>query len=108
MCALCGSLGSGEHWADAFARDGVFTRNDDPARRRDERARRVQVANRVLKFYGLQLSDWQGASFLLATLTGKSEIVGDLGHLWASAERLTGRRCDPLDPELLTRLDADG
>jgi hypothetical protein len=108
VCALCGSLGGDEHWTDAVARAGVFTRNEDPARRRHERARRVEVANRVLKFYGLKLSDWQGASFLLATFTGKSEIVGDLGHLWAAAERLTGRCCDPLDPELLARLDADG
>ena len=107
MCALCGSLGDGAHWTDAVAREGVFTRNDDPARRRQERARCVQVANRVLKLYGLRLSDWQGASFLLATFTGKSEMVGDLGHLWAAAERLASRSCDPLDPEVLARLDAD-
>ena len=108
MCALCGSLGGDEHWTDAVAREGIFTHNDDPARRRQERARCVQVANRVLKLYGLRLSDWQGASFLLATFTGKSEIVGDLGHLWAAAERLASRSCDPLDPEFLARLDADG
>ena len=108
MCALCGSLGGDEDWTDAVAREGVFTRNDDPARRRQERARCAQVANRVLKPYGLRLSDWQGVSFLLATFTGKSEIVGDLGHLWAAAERLAGRSCDPLDPELLAWLDADG
>jgi hypothetical protein len=108
MCALCGSLGGDAHWTDVVAREGVFTRNDDPARRRQERARCVQVANRVLKLYGLRLSDWQGASFLLATFTGKSEMVGDLGHLWAAAEQLTGCSCDPLDPEFLARLDADG
>ena len=108
MCALCGSLGGDAHWTDAVSREDVFTPNHDPARRRQERARRVQFANRVLKLYGLRLSDWQGASFLLATFTGKSEIVGDLGHLWAAAERLAGRSCDPLDPELLARLDADG
>ena len=81
MCALCGLLGGDEHWADAVARDGVYTQNTDPARRRRERASRVQVANRALKPYGLRLSDWQGASFLLSTLTGKSEVIGDLGHL---------------------------
>ncbi|MBV9566347.1 MAG: hypothetical protein JOY90_38775 [Bradyrhizobium sp.] len=107
MCALCGSLGGDEHWTDAVARDGVFTRNRDSARRRLERARRVEVANRVLKLYGLRLSDWQGTSFLLSTFTGKSEMVGDLGHLWAAAERLSGRACDPLDPDFLSRLDAD-
>lgn len=107
MCALCGSLGGDQHWTDAVAREGVYTRNADPAQRRRERARRVRVANRALKPYGMRLSDWRGASFLLATLTGKSEIVGDLGHLWAAAERLSGRLCDPLDPDFLSRFDAD-
>ena len=78
MCSLCGVLGGNEHWADAAAREGVFTRNADPMLRRRERANRVRLANRVLALYGMRLSDWQGASFLLSTLTGKSEIVEDL------------------------------
>ena len=107
MCALCGSLGGDQHWTDAVAREGVYTRNADPVQRRRERARCVRVANRALKPYGLRLSDWQGASFFLATLTGKSEIVGDLGHIWAAAERLSGRLCDPLDPDFLARFETD-
>jgi hypothetical protein len=43
----------------------------------------------------------------LSTLTGKSEIVEDLGHLWSTAERLSGRLCDPLAPDLLARLNVD-
>ena len=105
MCALCGVLGSAEHWADAHARDGVFTRNTTPAERRRERARRVVLANRVLQHFGLTLRDWQGRAFLLATRTGRSEIVDGLAHLWAAAERLRGRACDPLDPALLAKLD---
>ena len=107
MCSLCGSLGGHEHWADAAAREGVYTRHADPIRRRRERADRVRLANRVLAFYGMRLSDWQGASFLLSTLTGKSEIVEDLGHLWPAAEKLSGRICDPLAAGLLEALDAD-
>ncbi|WP_213738294.1 hypothetical protein [Bradyrhizobium sp. dw_411] len=106
MCSLCGILGANEHWADAAARDGVYTRNADPVARRRERADRVRLANRVLALYGMRLSDWQGASFLLSTFTGKSEIVEDLGHLWPAAEKLCGRPCDPLALEVLTRLDA--
>ena len=106
MCSLCGILGGAEHWADAAAREGVYTRNADPVRRRRERAERVRLANRVLAFYGMRLADWQGASYLLSTLTGKSEIVGDLGHLWAAAERLSGRLCDPLASDLLARIEA--
>ncbi len=106
MCALCGVLGASEHWADAHARPGAFTRNTGPLERRRERARRVGAANRVLGAFGMVLSDWQGIAFLLSTRTGKTALVGDLGHLWASAEALAGRALDPLDHVLLERLEA--
>ena len=108
MCALCGVLGGPEHWADAAPRPGVFTRNSEAWERRRERASRVARASPVLGFYGLTLSDWQGTSFLLSTATGKTELVGSLSHLWASAEKLLGRPCDPLDPALIGRLEARG
>ncbi len=105
MCSLCGVLGGNEHWADAVARPGVYTRSGDRLDRRRERMNRVRLANLALAPFALTLSDWQGASFLLSTRTGKTEIVEDLGHLWPAAERLIGRPCDPLDPALLDRLD---
>jgi hypothetical protein len=105
MCALCGTLGVADHWTDAIARPGVFTRNTDAVSRRRERMHRVAAANRILKHYQLTLVDWQGSAFMLSTLTGKTEMVEDLSHLWAAAERLLGRKCDPLDDALLTRLD---
>ena len=104
MCALCGVLGAADHWTEAVARPGVFTPGADPLARRRERARRLMLANRVLAHYRMNISDWHGTAFILATATGKSEIVGDLSHLWAAAERLTGRPCDPLDPALLSGL----
>ena len=106
MCALCGVLGGSDHWTDAAARPGVFTRMSDDLQRRRERACRVTAANRVLAQYGMQLSDWQGSAFMLTTATGKTELVENLTHLWTTAERLSGRLCDPLDPALLRRLDA--
>jgi hypothetical protein len=105
VCALCGVLGSGEHWTDAVARDSVYSRNADPVGRRRERARRVRIANLVLAHFGLNVTDWQGTAFLLSTRTGKTEIIGDLGHLWPAAERLSGRPCDPLALPLITRLE---
>jgi hypothetical protein len=106
MCALCGVLGGPEHWTDPVARSGVFTRNTDAAARRRERAHRVAAANRILEHYGLVLADWQGASFILSTRTGRTEMVENLAHLWTAAERLLGRPCDPLDEALLDRLEA--
>ena len=105
MCALCGVLGGAEHWADAHDRPGAFTRNTGPIERRRERARRVVLANRILRHVGLSLSDWQGTSFLLSTRTGKTELVDNLAHLWGAAARLLGRPIDPLDPDFLARLD---
>lgn len=106
MCSLCGILGVNEHWADAVARPGVYTRNVGSIDRRRERARRVQLANVVLAPFSMRLADWQGTSFVVSTLTGRSEIIEDLGHLWAVAERLSGRICDPLDPGLIGRMEA--
>jgi hypothetical protein len=106
MCALCGVLGGSDHWTDAVARPGVFTRNTDAASRRRERMHRVAATNRILKHYGMTLADWQGSSFVLSTATGKTEIVDNLSHLWAATERLRGRPCDPLDEELIARLES--
>jgi hypothetical protein len=109
MCSLCGVLGGNEHWADAVARDGVYTRATDSIARRRERANRVRIANRVLAHWRLKLSDWQGTSFLLSTLTGRTEIVEDLGHLWSAAERLHGGPIDPLAPDVIAAFEvADG
>ena len=106
MCALCGVLGDAEHWTGAVTRPGVFTRNTDPASRRRERIKQVAEANRILHHYGMTVADWQGSAFVLSTATGKTELVEDLGHLWAAAEKLLGRPCDPLDPDLIIRLEA--
>lgn len=105
MCALCGVLGGSDHWTDAVARPGVYSRSADPLQRRRERARRVMLANRVLAHYRMRLEDWQGTAFVLSTATGKTEIVDNLAHLWSVAEQLSGRPCDPLDPALLDRLE---
>jgi hypothetical protein len=107
MCALCGVLGETEHWTDAVARPGVFTRNTDAASRRRERMNRVAAANRILKLYRMNLADWQGTAFVLSTATGKSEIVDNLAHLWMAAERLLGRPCDPLDEEMIALMERE-
>ena len=75
----------------AVARPGVFTRNTDAASRRRERMNQVAAVNRVLKYYGIMLADWQGSAFILSSATGKTEIVDNLAHLWTAAERLLGQ-----------------
>ena len=105
MCSLCGLLGGNEHWAEAVARPGVYTRNVAVIERRRERRNRMRIANAILAQFGMTLSDWQGSSFLLSTRTGKTEIIADLGHLWPAAERLSGRICDPLALPVIERVE---
>jgi hypothetical protein len=90
MCVLCNVLVN-EHWAEQGG---------------GRRARffRLRLLNRVLGFYGLRLDDWSGRIWVLHDRKGRSAVVADLGSLWAEAERLAGRRLDPLDPELVAAL----
>ena len=98
MCGLCGVLGGAEdHWTDASARPATFAGRGG--------LERVALANRVLRPYGLKLADWQGASYVLSSATGRTEIVPHLAALWPAAERLLRRPCDPLDPGLLAALE---
>ena len=100
MCGLCGLLGADMHWTD-----GTVTRADDAARtRRQERLTRVALVNRLLGRYRLKLSDWQGTAYVLTSGTGRTEIVPDLTALWRAAETISGRKFDPLDPDLLAGL----
>ena len=55
----------------------------------------VAAANRVLRHYRMSLADWQGNAFVLSGATGKTEIVDNLAHLWAAAERLLGGGAPP-------------
>lgn len=105
MCGLCGVLGAEVHWTDAAAGAAAFaTRTAAPTRRR-ERYERIALANRVLRHYDLKLADFEGRNYVLRAATGRQEVVPDLVGIWAAAERLAGRACDPLDPELIARLE---
>jgi hypothetical protein len=101
MCGLCGIVGTVPHWSDGVP--GPST-PDTPSRRR-ERQERVRGLNRVLRPFGLAASDWQGSAYVLATQTGRTEIVSDVAHLWQAAAKLRGSACDPLDSNLLDRLE---
>ena len=107
MCGLCGVLGAEDHWTDAAGNSAVFGSREAGQTRRQERQYRVALANRVLRHYGFRLGDWEGASYLLSTLTGRSAIVDNLAALWPTAEQMIKRPCDPLDPALIAALEAD-
>src|SRR5438046_2365735 len=92
MCGLCGVLGTEAHWTDAAGPDSRSGAPPGGRTRRQERLHRVGLANKVLKHYGLTLADWEGNCFW--TIADRPV-----------AERMTGRRCDPLDPQLIAGFD---
>ncbi len=108
MCSLCGVLGGRGHWTDAATNPATFRGRLDGSTRRGERQQRTRLVNAVLAHYGLTLSDWAGASYVLRTGTGRTALVENLTELWAAAEDLVKAPCDPLDESLLAALaDAD-
>jgi len=98
MCGLCGLLGTEGDWSDSIG-------STLPVRQ--QRLLRIAQANRILSFFGLRLEEFQGASYVLASPTGRREMVSDIGQLWRIAETLAGRRIDPLDSELLAWVAAN-
>ena len=100
MCGLCGVCGGENHWS---------THIEDPEQahyeRRRARAYRAELINRVLKPHRLVLEDFQASSFVIASATGKREMVQDLGGIWRQAELMTGRDIDPLDANFLASLN---
>jgi hypothetical protein len=101
MCGLCGILGNASHWTDGPADGDVGALQN----RRAARLARVRMMNEVLAPFGLKLSDWQGSDYLLSGSTGRTEVVGDLVQVWRAAQQMSGRVCDPLDLQLIERLE---
>jgi len=102
VCSLCGTLYSTRHWAEA---PGAGAGAGADARREwlRDRLRRVDLLNRVLRPLALSVDEWEGTAYVLRTRTGESALCADLATLFREAERLAGRRLDPLDGELLER-----
>jgi hypothetical protein len=103
MCSLCGTLYSTRHWAEA---PGASAAVDARRAWMRDRLRRVELLNRVLRPVALSVADWAGTAYVLRTRTGTSVLCADLATIFAEAERLTGRRLDPLDDDLLARWSA--
>jgi hypothetical protein len=82
-----------EHWAQAG--DGARSHGF-----------RVAALDPVLGHFGLSVSVWSGASYVLGDRKGGTAVVSDLGALWVEAERLVGTPLDPLDPDLLAALES--
>ncbi|HEX2524760.1 MAG TPA: hypothetical protein VHL31_00440 [Geminicoccus sp.] len=96
MCGLCGVLGA-DHWSDARHVGETVTY-------RHARERRAALASAVLAPKRAKVADWQGAKLRLTTPTGRVELADTLADLWHAVDRVLGP-IDPLDPDLLEKLD---
>ena len=86
MCGLCGAFNQRLDWVDR-------SDTDRPLRLR---MARLKFLAPVLAAYRCRLTDWQGSAYLLSNGTGRTEVVYDLGQVWAAVEALTGQKPDPL------------
>ncbi len=104
MCSLCGMLAGEGHWSDSSQSPGAFPNRGKTHTPYRERQERTRIVNGVLSHYGLSVSDWEGRAYLMRSRTGQSALPENLSALWAAAETLLKKPCDPLDDALLERL----
>lgn len=112
MCVLCGGYVMQVHWTDKKTDNQqnnlTVGAGQNQRSRLRERHSRIRLANKILSYYGIQLSDWTGSKYILKDKKGRTEIVQDLGSLWPVAEKMAGRSIDPLNPSLIEALTAAG
>ena len=83
MCSLCGVLGGRGHWTDTSSNPDAF-RAAAPTTIAGEQQARTTLVNKVLKHYGLALSDWAPGSFMLRSHTGSPRRAGTgRGRMWS-------------------------
>ena len=92
MCSLCGSLISDQHWS---------VRVKDVPSRKAERRIQIQFINQVLKYYGARIQRLGNYGYLLTGSNRSSQLIEDLAKLWVEVEKISGVKCDPLNPKLI-------
>ncbi len=108
MCSLCGMLGGRVHWTDDASNPDAFGDRAETHTWHRQRQERTRLVNRVLRCYGLSLSDFAATSYVLRSGTGQTAMVDNLSRMWPAAEAMIGRGCDPLDETLIAALSKPG
>lgn len=95
MCGLCGVIAEQRDWSDGISKD---------IPKRQERYRKIKIINQILKYYGVNVSDFQGVNYLLQNKTGKMAVVNGLSALWSEVHLMINRDIDVLDDQFLDNL----
>ena len=98
MCSLCGSLINNQHWS---------VRMKDVPSRKAERRVQIQFINQILKHYGARIRQVGNYGYLLTGSNRSSKLIEDLARLWLEVEKITGVKCDPLDPKLIDTMSSE-
>ena len=110
MCLVCGELQTHIHWTElrpgVGASDVAEAGGEAEKSRRRDRLRRISILNTILSLVGLTVSDWEGVSYVLSNKKGDSILLRDLAALWPAVEKMLGRPMDPLDQEILARIES--
>jgi hypothetical protein len=64
----------------------------------------ARIAGRAATGTGVAIAAW-GQGFRMTGPTGRTELVADLGALWAAVDRLGRSAPDPLDEAFLHRME---
>lgn len=106
MCALCGVLMDGPHWTEAGTDAGRSGAALEARTRYLDRVYRLKLVNRVLEGYGCTADDFAGGQYVVRNKAGgATEVVANLPQLWLALENVCHKPADPLDPDLIARLE---
>lgn len=114
MCILCGEMVMNVHWTDqplhnkAYRSKRTVVAGENQRERLRLRLRRVAIADKILKYYGIRIQDWNGSRYMLFSKTGIGKVVYDLGTMWQVAADMCHRTLDPLDPDFLAAMRGEG
>lgn len=97
MCGFCGSFSTHRHWSA-----GPLS----AARPAAVRMRMARAAGDFAAPAGVGIAAW-GDGFQLAGPTGRRELASDLAGIWRAVDRLGRAMPDPLDENLLDRLEEE-
>ena len=98
-------LGGQIHWTDSGTDSGNIPTKKYDREQRLERYLRIKKLNQVTSFLGCQVSDWAGSQLIVKSSSGRSEIVDSLQHVWPAIEKLRQIKADPLDENLIFRME---
>lgn len=111
MCVLCGELIMTVHWTDQPLHDIEYKSNTKIVagsmqhQRMRTRLKRADISNKILKYYGLSLKEFNGSRYILFDKKGASQVIYDLGSLWKTASDMCHKQLDPLDTSFLNFLN---